>query len=437
MKLLITFFCLLAPLGVLCSAVQVKDGDHVFIYDDGLFTSLADAAKKELAEDLKKRKIKWSSKSVKGGLLADINNDLEKNVLKKKPTAVVLSFGINDICDPKKLTLNEYDIEALKESLSKAVKTLKDAGIAVAVATPGLAGEDLEAEHQAAIDELATMITAFAAEHKTGLCKVRSKAVDWVKNNPPKKKGRLQISKKGGKWDKKGVELLSSSVMSSIGMSKSGIKRALRWDEKIVLASAISVWQSSVEKELEPEIRAAGPKEAPKGFFNPGVKGPDYIHIAIGDLDSKAFEDDRFMAQKPTVGFIQMLYRLCIHLQYQPAKAQANLDSMMEVLAKKDFPVFVFTPMWFNESGVKALGKKGPTYERCKELADMIKVAAAKHAVPVIDLFSLCEQEHAKDPSKTFFGPYGADPKQYVLGPDGKVMMKREIKRVLGILKEE
>ena len=152
---------------------SISDGEHVFIYDDGSLSALANAAKKELSEDLKKRKIKWTSKSKKGGLLADINNSLEKDVLKKKPNLVVLAFGINDACDPKKNAAKEYDADALRSALDTAVQTLKSSDVRIVLATPGLAGENLEDEHQSAIDAMSDLIRTYAEEQQISVCDIR------------------------------------------------------------------------------------------------------------------------------------------------------------------------------------------------------------------------------------------------------------------------
>ena len=416
---------------------NLGDGERVLFYTDGLLDGLIDAAEDQLKEDIKKRKISWDVKAVKKGKLADVNADIEKNVLKKKPQHVVLAFGIYDICDPKKLSVNDFDLEKMIDALDTAVAALKEAGINVVLTTPGLAGETLSDEHQRHLDGLAEKIRVYASEKQLRLCDVRKKAVTWLAANPPKKAGRLQLTKKGGKWDDLGEELFASEIMRGLGLSKSGIKRALKWDEKVVLGTSMAEWQAGIEKEMIAVMREAGPKEAPKGFFNPGIKGPTYVHLSVRDIEREDYDPQAINQQRPSVLFLYPFHRLTIHTHYSMDGVSARLDQVLKFASERDYPAFMMTPFWCNEDGQKALGEKGKRYQRCKELAEMTRAAAAKFGVPVIDLFALCEQEHAADPSKVFWGLYEADPKSLSMYPDGKALYGREMKRVLGILKEE
>ncbi len=415
----------------------LSDGEHILIYDDGLFDSIADAAKKDLKDDLKKRKFKWSSKSNKDATWKDVDAALEKDVLKKKPNMVVLSFGVFDACDPKKMTSKDYNAEDITAAIKRVVTTLKAANIRVVLATPGLAGEELDAEHQKSIDAVAEIIRAYAKSQNIKICDIRKKSTAWVSANPPAKAGRLQLSKKGGKWDKEGIALLTGTFQSAIGLSKSGIQRALRWDERVIFANSLPGWQASIEKEFEPELRAAGPQEAPKGFFNPSVKGPTYVHSAITDIERNDFESDRVSTQKPTVLFTYPFDRILKHTQYPAEPINGALEQMGEYVANADFPGFIMTPLWYNEDGEQKLGKKGKRYERCKKIAEMTRAAAAKHGAPIIDLFAICEAMHAENNDIVFYGVSAKDPKELSITKEGKLLMKNEMKRALGILKEE
>ncbi|NRA39687.1 MAG: hypothetical protein HRU15_16210, partial [Planctomycetes bacterium] len=172
------------------AAEIVADGEEVLVYDDGLLSGISGAGKKMLKDDLKKRKIKISSKSRKEGTLIGLIDTIEKDVIKKKPEMVVLSFGMYDVYDFKAKAVKDYDKDEIQEALIAVIDHLQSAGIRVIVATPGLVDEDMDAEHQSDIDNIAQMIIDTASEKGVAVCNIRNKAVKWLASNPKGKKGK-------------------------------------------------------------------------------------------------------------------------------------------------------------------------------------------------------------------------------------------------------
>ena len=415
----------------------LDENERIIFYTDGLVDPIIDAAQDQLKDDLKKRNIEWDIEVQKKGLLKEIEKEFDKNVLKEAPQVVFISFGIYDICDPKKFDLNEYKLDTMIAALDAVVQKCKAKDVRVVIATPGLAGETLGDAHQTHIDTLAERLRSYAAEQQLKVCDLRGQALAWLKKNPPKKSGRLQLSKKGGKWDDLGAELFAAEIMKSIGLSQSGIQRAIKWDEKVVLGTSMAEWEAGIEKEMIADLRKAGPKEAPKGFFNPGVKGPTYVHLSIPDIARSDFKSQQIDQQSPSVLFLYPFQRIVVYTPYSTADIPSRLDQAMKYLSERSYPAFAMTPFWYNEDGQRALGEKGKRYARCKEIAEMTRAAAAKYGVAVIDLFAMCEQEHAADPSKVYWGVNEADPKTLTMRPDGKDLYRRAMQSVLGIAPEE
>lgn len=433
---ILLFVVLLSPLFHLHAANHaVSDGDSIIVYGDGLFEDIVKAAVKELREDLKKRRIDIDSEDKKKGMLATINEDLADDVIDEEPNLVVIAFGLYDVCDPKKEKAREdYDLDAIKSELISAVKALQAANIKVVLVTPGLAGEDLNNPVQTDIDKVAEVIRQVAAELDTGLCDVRAAVVEWLKNNPPEKSGRTQLTRRGVKWDDLGEELLAPQFMAALGLSASGIKRAITFDERVLFATSMGTWTVKIDKELTKALAATEPKK-PKEFFNPGIKGPVAVDLAVGDIYTDPLDIDLITKQKPSVVFVSVLSKWCRNTHYDRRNVDANLDAMMQAFSQLEFPLWVFTPLWMNEDGQKNLtGKDGPRYARCREAAELIKQSAAKHGVAVIDVFSMCEQAYQQDQSKVFYGLYEADPKQLILADDGRALLFKEMKRALGLL---
>ena len=75
-------------------AESINDGEHVIVYDDGLLAGIAKLVVKDLKGNFKKRKIKWTVNSIKQGTFDMALKSIEKDVIRKKPDIVVLSFGM-------------------------------------------------------------------------------------------------------------------------------------------------------------------------------------------------------------------------------------------------------------------------------------------------------------------------------------------------------
>lgn len=428
--LLLVVLCVCAP-HALDAVDFIADGEHVFFYDDGSFAAIANASQKKIGVILKKRKIQWTVKSKKGGTIADLAATIEKTVLKKKPNLVVLSFGIHDLYNVKKMTVKEHTSADLVQRLGAVVDTLEAAGIRVILVTPGLLSEDVTDDSQTNINAFSDALKAYGRENKIIICDLHTPALSWIASNPPKKKGKRQLSKKGGKWSKQGAVLLTSTLVGALGLSPQYIGRAIRWDEKVYFFGGMNRAVLRINQ-ITKYLRTIGPSEAPEGFFGPGITGPKFIQLAISDLP-KSFSKTIIPRHKPTVSYVYYFHGHCSRGIPKGLDALMDpLDAAMQTLSKSPTPVFIFTPLWLAEDGENTMEKKGPRYETCKLAAEMIQLAAAKYGLAVIDLFSICEQEYAKDKS-LFFGGNNAKHKLLKsIGEDGRQLVIREIKKSLG-----
>src|SRR5277367_3272114 len=97
--------------------------------------------KKALAEKHKELGIEIVGAGISGNKVPDLQKRLEKDVLAKKPTVVVIYIGINDVWhgenDPARGTSPEKFEAGLKEIIGK----IKDAGGRVVLCTPTVIGE--------------------------------------------------------------------------------------------------------------------------------------------------------------------------------------------------------------------------------------------------------------------------------------------------------
>ncbi len=426
------------------SAVEaIGDGEHVFIYDDGLFADIAKDVGKELKGNFKKRKIKWTVKSEKSGTFKSILSSFDKDVIKKKPQIVVLSFGLYHMYNPKKKELLRHVLKDIESDIVAVHEKIKAANARLVLITPGLCSEDLSKPQHMRVNALARMIVSYAKSNEVAVVNIHESAEQWLKANPPKKKGRNQLTKDGYKWDKDGKELIRPKFMRALGLSGgNGINRPIKWDERIVIHAPLESWILSfpggnlMENRLAKDLKAAGPKEAPAGFNRPGVNGPNCVLGAYKEYP-EAYAVKSLTDHKPTVAFVYPLFGYGTRKTVtDTSRLDDYVEEMMKAFAQQDFPIYVMTHLWGVEDGEKALSK-GTRYERCKHTSELVNKYANKYNVEVIDLFALCEQIHKKN-KVTIFGKEFSGESVGNVYPSlaGKQMMFDEIKRVLGLIEE-
>jgi lysophospholipase L1-like esterase len=159
---------------------------------------------------------------ISGNKVPDLQKRLERDVLKKKPTVVVIYIGINDVWhgenDPKRGTAKDVYEAGLKEIIGK----IQDSGARVVLCTPTVIGEkpDGSNKNDAKLDEYSDISRKVAKETKSTLCDLRKTFLDYLKANNPggKEKGvltgdRMHLNEAGNK-------LVAETILKTLGAQK-------------------------------------------------------------------------------------------------------------------------------------------------------------------------------------------------------------------------
>lgn len=112
---------------------------------------------------------------ISGNKVPDLEKRLERDVLSKKPTVVVIYIGINDVWhgekDPAKGTMPDR----FEQGLGGIVDKIQASGARVILATPSVIGEKKGGANKldANLDQYSDITRKLAKEKKTGLCDLR------------------------------------------------------------------------------------------------------------------------------------------------------------------------------------------------------------------------------------------------------------------------
>lgn len=167
----------------------LKKGDRIVFLGDSITQGgvspkgYVTVIKKTLAEKYKDLGIEVIGAGISGNKVPDLQKRLEKDVLVKKPTLVVIYIGINDVWhgekDPARGTLPDAFESGLKEVIGKC----RDAGATVVLCTPTVIGEKNDGANalDAKLDQYSDISRKIAKELKLPLCDLRAAFVEHLK----------------------------------------------------------------------------------------------------------------------------------------------------------------------------------------------------------------------------------------------------------------
>lgn len=153
--------------------------------------------KNTLAEKHKDLGIEVIGAGISGNKVPDLQKRLEKDVLAKKPTLVVIYIGINDVWHGEKDPARGTSAEKFEAGLKEIIGKIKEGGARVVVCTPSVIGEKKAGANSldAKLDEYSEISRKVAKETGSQLCDLRKAFVDHLaKHNDGDKESKILTS---------------------------------------------------------------------------------------------------------------------------------------------------------------------------------------------------------------------------------------------------
>ena len=219
--------CLFLPAAGLGAdgAEPLKKGDRIVFLGDSITQAGASPKgyvtliRSALTEKHKELGIEVFGAGISGNKVPDLQRRLEKDVLAKKPTIVVICIGINDVWhgeqDPARGTSKENFEAGLKEVIGKCIK----AGARVLLCTPSVIGEKPDGANNldARLDEYAAVSRKVSKDLAVQLCDLRKAFVDHLKANNADKKQKGILTTDGVHLNDAGNQFVAESLLKSLG----------------------------------------------------------------------------------------------------------------------------------------------------------------------------------------------------------------------------
>jgi lysophospholipase L1-like esterase len=196
-------------------APALKQGDRIVFLGDSITQGgvgpkgYVTVIKNAINDKYKDLGVETIGAGISGNKVPDLQRRVDKDVIAKKPTIVVIYIGINDVWhgekDPAKGTTPDKFEAGLKEVIGKC----SAAGARVVLCTPSVIGEKNDGSNSldAKLDEYAGISKKVAEELKLDLCDLRGAFLAHLKANNAdnKDKGiltgdRVHLNEAGNKF---------------------------------------------------------------------------------------------------------------------------------------------------------------------------------------------------------------------------------------------
>lgn len=206
------------------TAPPLKKGERIVFLGDSITQAgvgpkgYVTLIKKQLAEKHPDLGIEVIGAGISGNKVPDLQRRLQKDVLAKKPTLVVVYIGINDVWhgenDPAKGTPKDKYEAGLKEIIGK----IKDAGARVVLCTPTVIGEKKPGTNKldAKLDEYAEISRKVAKETGAQLCDLRKAFQDYLGKHNPEDKDRGVLTTDRVHLNDAGNKLVADTILAVI-----------------------------------------------------------------------------------------------------------------------------------------------------------------------------------------------------------------------------
>jgi isoamyl acetate esterase len=205
--------------------VPLKKGDRIVFLGDSItqggvspkgYVTLIDKAIQEKHKD---QAIEVIGAGISGNKVPDLQRRVDKDVIAKKPTVVVIYIGINDVWhgekDPAKGTSKEAFEGGLKEVIGKCTA----AGARVILCTPSVIGEKNDGSNNldAKLDEYSDVSRKVAKELNVQLCDLRKEFLAYLKANNAENKEKAVLTGDRVHLNDAGNKFVADVMLKALG----------------------------------------------------------------------------------------------------------------------------------------------------------------------------------------------------------------------------
>ncbi len=207
------------------AGVTLKKGDRLVFLGDSItqagaepggYVTLIHQALQEKHPDLG---VEVIGAGISGNKVPDLQARLDRDVLAKKPTVVVIYIGINDVWHSQMKPPRGTPKDKYQAGLKDLIRRIQDAGARVVLCTPSVIGEKKPGTNplDAMLDEYADISRTVARETKVHLCDLHKAFQDYVKEHNPEDREKGVLTTDGVHLNPAGNRFVAETILKCLG----------------------------------------------------------------------------------------------------------------------------------------------------------------------------------------------------------------------------
>ncbi|MEX2188471.1 MAG: GDSL-type esterase/lipase family protein [Pirellulales bacterium] len=229
----ISLCCLASMLVVAAAACAIpavhagealKTGERIVFLGDSITQAGAGPGgfvtliRESLAKDHADLKAEVIGAGISGNRVPDLQGRLDRDVIAKKPTLVVIYIGINDVWHwQNNRGTKKEDFES---GLKDVIKRIEGAGARVVICTPSMIGEKPDGSNRfdAMLDEYSDISRAVAKEAGLDVIDLRKAFVEHLKQHNADNKEKGVLTSDGVHLNAAGNQFVAATMLAALGV---------------------------------------------------------------------------------------------------------------------------------------------------------------------------------------------------------------------------
>ena len=215
---------LLAAGDASAQTAPLKAGDRVVFLGDSITQAGAGPGgyvtlvREQLAARMKDVPVEVIGAGISGNRVPDLERRLERDVLSKKPTVVVIYIGINDVWHSQQgrgTPKDEFD-----QGLRRIIGAIQKGGARVVLCTPSVIGEKTDGSNKldAMLDDYSQVSRTVATETKSQLLDLRKAFLAQLKQSNMKNDEKNVLTTDGVHLNAAGNKFVADQMLAGLGV---------------------------------------------------------------------------------------------------------------------------------------------------------------------------------------------------------------------------
>jgi lysophospholipase L1-like esterase len=206
--------------------VQLKQGDRIVFLGDSITQAGAgpngyiSLVRNKLNETHKDLGIEVIGAGISGNKVTDLQNRLDRDVIAKTPTIVVIYIGINDVWH----SLNNRGTpkDKFESGLYDVIKRINDAGARVILCTASVIGEKTDGSNQLdeMLDDYCAVSRKVAKETGSQLLDLRQQFIDHLKKSNPDGAEKGVLTSDRVHLNQAGNQFVAARMLEALGVGE-------------------------------------------------------------------------------------------------------------------------------------------------------------------------------------------------------------------------